>query len=230
MNSEQIDLFVEESDQEVYVRISGTLGFTQFAPLREKVNRIMDGPGKRWFLDVDRARFTDKEYLKLFLDFLEKAKQKDTELVLVYNGDENKNFFAPYAHIFAVTGNWKTYRRKGVLAAIGAVGAYYNKQTGIRLSPFVALVLIFVLLGWFFTLYGIIRGQQEEIRVREAHVLEMEQETERMRNELDYLQSMIGPLKNLGLIIDSTTSKRSETRIRNWTKYLDRLETRRREK
>ena len=91
-------------------------------------------------------------------------------------------------------------------------------------------MLIFVLLGWFFTLYGIIRGQQEEIRVREAHVLEMEQETERMRNELDYLQSMIGPLKNLGLIIDSTTSKRSETRIRNWTKYLDRLETRRREK
>ena len=78
MNSEQIDLFVEESDQEVYVRISGTFGFTQFAPLREKVNRIMDGPGKRWFLDVDRARFTDKEYLKLFLDFLEKAKQKDT--------------------------------------------------------------------------------------------------------------------------------------------------------
>ena len=49
MNSEQIDLFVEESDQEVYVRISGTFGFTQFAPLREKVNRIMDGPGNVGF-------------------------------------------------------------------------------------------------------------------------------------------------------------------------------------
>jgi len=230
MNSEQIDLFVEESGLEVYVRISGTFGFTQFASLREKVNRIMEGPGKVWFLDVDNARFTDKEYLKLFLSFLENAKERDTELVLVFNGEENKKFFSPYAHIFSITGNWKTYRRKGILAFIGAIGAYYSKQTGIRLSPFIALVLIVVLVCWFFTLYGIIRGQKEEIQMRDLRLIEMEQEAERIRNELDYLQSTIGPLKNLGLIVDSTTSKKSKARIRSWTKYLDRLEENRREK
>ncbi|MBP5248215.1 MAG: hypothetical protein J6Z31_10225 [Fibrobacter sp.] len=230
MNSEQIDLFVEESGNEVYVRISGTFGFTQFAPLREKVNRLMEGPGKIWFLDIDNARFTDKEYLKLFLSFLEKAKERDAELVLVFNDEENKKFFEPYLHIFSITGNCKTYRRKGILAAIGALGAYYSKQTGIRLSPFIALVLIVVLFCWFFTLYGIIRGQKEEIQMRDVRLIEMEQETQRIRNELDYLQSTIGPLKNLGLIVDSTTSQQSKVRIRNWTKYLDKLEERRREK
>jgi anti-anti-sigma regulatory factor len=230
MNSEQIDLFVEESGHEVYIRISGTFGFTQFAPLREKVNRIMDGPGKVWFLDVDNARFTDKEYLKLFLSFLENAKERDTELVLVFNGEENKKFFSPYAHIFPITGNWKTYRRKGILALIGTIGAYYSKQTGIRLSPFIALVLIIVLVCWFVTLYGIIRGQKEEIQMRDSRLIELEQESERIRSELDYLQSTIGPLKNLGLIVDSTTSTTSKARIRSWTKYLDRLEDRRREK
>ena len=230
MNSEQIDLFVEESGHEVYIRISGTFGFTQFAPLREKVNRIMDDPGKVWFLDVDNARFTDKEYLKLFLSFLENAKERDTELVLVFNGEENKKFFSPYAHIFPITGNWKTYRRKGILALIGAIGAYYSKQTGIRLSPFIALVLIIVLVCWFVTLYGIIRGQKEEIQMRDSRLIELEQESERIRSELDYLQSTIGPLKNLGLIVDSTTSTTSKARIRSWTKYLDRLEDRRREK
>ena len=165
MNSEQIDLFIEESGNEVYVRISGTFGFTQFAPLREKVNRLMEGPGKIWFLDIDNARFTDKEYLKLFLSFLEKAKERDAELVLVFNGEENKKFFEPYLHIFSITGNYKTYRRKGVLAVISAIGASYSKQTGIRLSPFIALILIVVLFCWFFTLYGIIRGQKEEIQM-----------------------------------------------------------------
>lgn len=230
MNSEQIDLFVEEIPHGVYIRISGTFGFTQLAPLREKVMSLLKGPGKIFFLDVDKARFCEEEYITLFLNFLEKSKEKDAELVLVFSGEANKKFFSAYAHVFTITQNWKTYHQTGILGALRAVGVSYSKQTGIRLSPIIAIILLLILAGWFFTLYGMIRSQNAELQLRETRLLEMDEESQRLQSELDYLQSVIGPLKNLGLVVDSTTSKKSEARIRSWTKYLDRLEERRRER
>lgn len=117
-----------------------------------------------------------------------------------------------------------------MLKALRKAGVSYSRQTGIRMSPLIALLLILILLGWFVAFYGIIREQSEEIREKEAYLVQMNQDAERMQSELDYLESIIGPLKNLGLVIDSTTSKKSKARIRNWTKYLERLEDSRREK
>ena len=230
MNAEQIDLFIEEIKDGLYLRICGTFGFTQLASLREKVTGLLNKPGKIFFLDIDKARFCDEEYQSLFLFFLEKAKQNGTELVLVFSGEENKAFFSSYAHIFTITQNWKNFRQSGIFATLKKMGVSYSRQTGIRLSPLIAVLLIGILVGHFFALYGIIRNQNRELRLREERLLEMDKEAQSMQNELDYLQSVIGPLKNLGLIVDSTTSKKTEIRVRNWTKYLDRLEDRRREK
>lgn len=230
MNAEQIDLFVEESAGEIYIRISGTFGFSQQASFREKVMSLLDGPGKIWFLDIDKARFTEEEYLSMFLDFLEKCKQKNAELVLIFRGEENRNYFSRYSHIFTVTENWKKYQRPGIFKTLVTAGVSYSKQTGIRMSPIIAMILVVVFICWLVTLYGIIRSQGEDIRTRENRLVELENESREMQGELEYLQSMIGPLKNLGLVVDSTTSKKAEVRIRSWTKYLDRLEERRREK
>lgn len=230
MNSEQIDLFVEESGSEIHIRIVGVFGFTQMAPLREKVMGLLDGPGKLWFLDVRQARFTIQEYLSMFLDFLSKAKGNGANLVLVFDDEAHREFFSPYIHLFTIVPDLKSYRKKGLLKALRKAGVSYSRQTGIRMSPLIALLFILILLGWFLAFYGIIREQGEEIREKEAYLMEMNQDAERMQSELDYLESILGPLKNLGLVIDSTTSKKSKARIRNWTKYLERLEDSRREK
>lgn len=230
MNAERIDLLVEESAGKIYIRICGTFGFTQQASFREKVMSLLDGPGKIWFLDIDKARFTEEEYLPMFLDFLEKCKRKEAELVLVFRGEDNRKYFSVYSHIFTITENWKTYRRPGIFKTLVSAGVSYSRQTGVRMSPIIAMVLIIVFVCWFVTLYGIIRSQGEDLRAREKRLVELENESREMQGELEYLQLMIGPLKNLGLVVDSTTSKKAEIRIRSWTKYLDRLEERRREK
>lgn len=230
MNGEEMDLFVEESGGEVYIRIRGVFGFAQQASFREKTMSLLDGPGKTWFLDIDGARFTEGEYLSMFLEFLEKCKRKGAELVLVFGDAGNREYFSRYAHIFTVTENWKKYRKSGALKTLISAGVSYGKMTGIRLSPVIAKALITVIVFWFVTLYGIIRSQGEDIRARESRLAELESESREVRDELEYLQSVIGPLKNLGLVVDSTTSRKSEIRIRSWTKYLDRLEERRRER
>lgn len=230
MNSEQIDLFVEEANGDVYIRIEGVFGFTQEASLKEKITELLDSPGKVWFLDVRQARFTEREYLPMFLDFLEKTKKNGAELVLVFDDDGNRKFFSPYAHLFTIIPDLNSYRQKGVFKKLRSMGVSYSRQTGIRLSPLIALVLIAILFGWFATLFGIVREQNADLRDREAHLAEMSRDAERMQNELEYLQSVIGPLKNLGLVVDSTTLKKSSARIRSWTRYLDRLEGERREK
>lgn len=230
MKSEQIDLFVEECGADVYIRIGGTFGFTQLASLREKIFGLLDGPGKVWFLDIERARFTIPDYVSMFLDFLERIRQKNAELVLIFENAENEKYFSQYAHIFTIVQNDKAYRKTGILKALKTVGLTYSRQTGIRMSLFVAVFLGVILFGWFITLFGIVRSQGVDIRIREARLAEMERESLQMQADLDYLQSMVGPLKNLGLIVDSTTSKKSEVRIRSWTRHLDRLEDRRGEK
>ena len=40
MNAEQIDLFIEEIKDGLYLRICGTFGFTQLASWREKVTGL----------------------------------------------------------------------------------------------------------------------------------------------------------------------------------------------
>lgn len=230
MKAEQIDLFVEESGGTVYIRVGGTFGFTQQASFREKMTSLLEGPGKLWFLDIDKARFTEESYLPMFLEFLEITRRKEAELVLVFKGEENKRFFSRYEHIFNVASDWKAYRKPGMLRTLLVTGASYNRQTGVRLSPAIATILVGIFAILFLGLFGIIRSQETDIRARETRLVEMEDESRQMQGELEYLQSMIGPLKNLGLIVDSTTSKKSELRIRSWTKYLDGIEERRREK
>lgn len=230
MKSEQFDLFVEEAAGEIYIRTCGTFGFTQQAAFREKVLSLLEGPGKIWFLDIDKARFTEEEYLPMFLDFLDRCKQKNAELVLVFCGEENRKYFNQYSHIFTIAESWKKYRRPGLFNALVSAGVSYSKKTGIRISPTIAMILVAVVVGWLFALFGIIRSQGADIRARENRLVELESESREMQGELEYLQSIIGPLKNLGLIVDSTTSRKAELRIRSWTKYLDRLEDRRREK
>ncbi len=129
-----------------------------------------------------------------------------------------------------MTEDWKKYRRPGLFNALVLAGVSYSKRTGIRISPTIAMILVAIVVCWFLALYGIIRSQGADIRARENRLVELEGESREMQGELEYLQSIIGPLKNLGLIVDSTTSRKAELRIRSWTKYLDRLEDRRREK
>lgn len=74
MNAEQIDLFIEEIKDGLYLRICGTFGFTQLASLREKVTGLLNKPGKIFFLDIDKARFCDEEYQSLFLFWKRRSK------------------------------------------------------------------------------------------------------------------------------------------------------------
>jgi anti-anti-sigma factor len=227
MKADLIDIFIEESGDDVYIRLQGTLGFMQLAAVREKIEMLIGGPGKFWFLDLEKVRFVDDEYLQLFLTVLNRIKKKEGTLVLLFDNAENIAYFSKFANIFEIYPSRDAYRRSGLLKQLKLVGATYSKQTGLRLSPGISVFLLILLVGWFLTLFSIIQNQSEEIREQKAQRMELENQKHQMVQEIDELRSMIGPLRHLGLVVDSATSRSFEN-ISDWVTYLEMLESRRR--
>ncbi len=227
MKADLIDVFMEELGDEVVIHLRGTLGVHQLAAVREKLEMLVSGPGKFWFLDLDRARFTEREYLELFLDILNLIRKKEATLVLLFDNQENKDFFERYYHVFEIYPSRKAYHQSGILKQLKQAGVTYRKQTGLRLSPGITLFFLVILTGWFLTLFSMIQKQENEIKEGQAQVMELEMLRNESIREIDELRAAIGPLRNLGLVLDSSESF-SYGRIRDWIAYLELLEARRR--
>ncbi|MFA6622839.1 MAG: hypothetical protein WCS54_01890 [Fibrobacteraceae bacterium] len=228
MKADPVDLFVEESGSEVYIRLRGILGVSQLEALREKLYMLIEGPGKLWFVDIEKVQFTDPAYLTLFLDCLNRVRKREGALVLIFANAGNRRFFAPYAQIFEIYPSRDAYRRSGILKRIEHVGVTYRKRTGLRLSPGIAAVLAVLLIGWVLTLLSIIRQQDAEIRTRQARVLELETQKKQFVQEIDDLRAMVGPLRHLGLV-DSSSAK-TYGKAGEWVHYMEMLESYRRGK
>jgi hypothetical protein len=108
---------------------------------------LIGGPGKFWFLDLEKVRFTDDEYLQLFLSVLNRIRKRDGTLVLLFENQENQAYFSRYSNIFEIYPSREAYRRSGLLKQMKLVGATYSKQTGLRLSPGISVFLLILLVA-----------------------------------------------------------------------------------
>ena len=108
------------------------------------------------------------------------------------------------------------------------MGVYYGKKTGLRLSPSVAIAAAVLITGWIVTLFLIIAAQGKDIANKQAQIMVLQGQRERYIQEIDKLESSIGPLKKLG-VVEDTARLNSFGAIRDWVSYLKHLENVRRE-
>lgn len=227
MKADRIDVLVEDYGEEVLLGLRGTFGSRQLASVREKMQMLVDGPGKIWFIDLEHCRFLEAAYLDLFLDLLNRIKGKGGLMVLLFQSPDNLQFFARLRNVFEIHPNREHYHQSGLFRRLRQTGIIYSRRTGLRLSPGVAIVLMVLLAGWMLTLFSIIQYQEKEIRARESRILELENKKREYGREIYELRAAIGPLRDLGVVVDSTGDRTLGT-LGDWLGYLEKMEARRR--
>ena len=228
MRADLIDIQIEDFGNDVEISLSGSLSKAQLSAVREKLDSLMSGPGVFFFLNLERAHFAVDDYLEMFLDLMNKTREKNSTMVLLFRNEEQLEYFSRYKNIFEIHESREAYKSSGLSKQLKQVGVYYGKKTGLRLSPSVAIAAGVLIMGWLVTLFLIIAAQGKDIAAKQSQIMALESQRDRYVQEIDKLESSIGPLKKLG-VVEDTSQLNSFGAIRDWVSYLKHLENTRRE-
>ena len=228
MKADQIDIQVEDYGNDVEISLSGSLNRVQLSAVREKLDSLMAGPGVFFFLNLENVHFSVDDYLEMSLDLLNRVKERNSTMVLIFRNEEQLEYFYRYRNIFEIYDSRESYKNSGLSKQLKQVGVYYGKKTGLRLSPSVAIAAAVLITGWIVTLFLIIAAQGKDIADKQAQIMVLQGQRERYIQEIDKLESSIGPLKKLG-VVEDTARLNSFGAIRDWVSYLKHLENTRRE-
>jgi hypothetical protein len=228
MRADLIDIQIEDFGNDVEISLSGSLSKAQLSAVREKLDSLMSGPGVFFFLNLERAHFAVDDYLEMFLDLMNKTRERNSTMVLLFRNEEQLEYFSRYKNIFEIHETREAYKSSGLSKQLKQVGVYYGKKTGLRLSPSVAIAAGVLIMGWLITLFLIIAAQGKDIADKQSQIMALESQRDRYVQEIDKLESSIGPLKRLG-VVEDTSQLNSFGAIRDWVSYLKHLENTRRE-
>lgn len=215
-----IDFAMQISKKEILLELRGVLRTEHLENVREKLFSSVDGLNKIYFINVERAKFRDKTYLNIFLEFLNFVKGKDSETVFIFHNEECKDFFSMYFNIFKIYDSIDSFRRdSGFWEKLKATGITYQRSTGLRLAPGVTIVFMVLLAGWLLTLFSIISNQDKDIRNREIILNDLQNKYNHSVKVLEDLKSSVAPLKSMGFDID-TSANVPLGRINDWQEFL----------
>lgn len=229
MKSDMINIQVESREDDVEIVLSGSLGFAQYSAVKEKLAMLLDGPGCFFYLNLNQVHFTSDRYLDLFLELLNGVKARKAALILIFDSEELYSYFSRYKNIFEIYENREAYKKSGTKKQLMQIGVHYGLRSGITVSPGVAVAFFALLLGWIVTLFLIMSDQGREIADKQAQIIALQNQKARYIQEIDKLESSIGPLRKLGVVQD-TTMLSSFGLIGSWVEYLEYLENTRRER
>jgi len=215
-----LDFAMEIFKNETLLEFKGVLKAEHFIAVKERLFSSVEGFNRIYFVDIEQAKFRDKNYLNMFLEFLNFVKGKDSELVLLFHNEDCADFFSPFFSIFKIYDSRDSYRKNaGFWEKLKATGITYQRSTGLRLAPGVAIVFLFLLAGWFLTLFSIISRQDGDIRDREVILNELQNKYIRSVQALEDLKASVAPLKSMGFDIDTSGSVPLGV-ISDWEEFL----------
>ena len=217
--NENLHFAMEISQNEILIEFKGILKSQHLPTVREKLYSSIEGTNKTYFVDLEQVKFRDKNYLGMFLELLNFIKGKDSELVIIFHNEDCKEFFSPFSNVFKIYDSRESYRKDSDFwKKLKATGITYQRSTGIRLAPGIAVIFLFLLAGWLLTLFSIISGQDKDIRQREEALRDLQNNYMRSVHALEELKASVAPLKSLGFDIDTTENPLGA--ISDWNEFL----------
>lgn len=218
--SRSLDFAMEFSENEISLEFKGILNAENLGVVRSKLFSSVDGLNKIYFVDIEQVKFRDKDYLNMFLEFLNFVKGKDSELIILFHNDGCASFFAPFFNVFRIYDSKDSYRKDiDFWEKLKMMGVTYQRSTGLRLAPGVAIVFLVLLAGWLLTLFSIISSQDKDIREREAVLSELQNKYVHSVQALENLKTSVAPLKSMGFDID-TSGNPPPGAISDWEEFL----------
>jgi anti-anti-sigma regulatory factor len=220
---EQLEFAMEISKSEILLELKGILKTEHLPAVRERLFSSVEGYNKVYFIDIELVKFRDKDYLTMFLELMNFVKGKNSELVIIFHNEDCAEFFRPFFNVFKIYDSRDSYRKNsGVWEKLKATGITYQRSTGLRLAPGIAIIFMILLAGWLLTLFSIISSQDKDIREREVILSELQNKYMRSTQALEDLKTAVGPLRGMGFNIDTTT-KVPLGAISDWEEFWDRF-------
>jgi anti-anti-sigma factor len=203
MRSEALDITIEGRANRTWLFLSGPFHSEQVPNIREKIEGLVADGHRDIVVDLEQVTEINEGVVGLFLDLLNQVRGKGGDLKLVFRNQTVSAAFSRYRNLFSIFPDARAVQSHGFWNSIRRRGILLSRRTGVRLSRPVAIFLLFVLCGWFFSLALIIRIQNRLIRQQEEEIRTLVTWKHENQLEIERLRERLRPLQQLGLLRDS---------------------------
>jgi anti-anti-sigma regulatory factor len=207
MRSDTLDIIIEERNGDLWCVLSGPFSQDQIPTFREKFITLVDDGNRSFVIDLERVGTLHAAVIPMFLQLINILKAKNGNCKFVFSNEHVTKAFHPYRHIITAYPDASLLLQGGLLAALQRQRRRLSRKTGIRISRPVALILLFVLCGWFISLLYIIHLQNRHIKEQQSELHDLSQWETRSRIEIENMRNRLQPLEQLGILRDSTGSQ-----------------------
>ncbi|MDG5815478.1 STAS domain-containing protein [Chitinispirillales bacterium ANBcel5] len=198
--SESLDIILECKNDIIWVTLSGPFNNEEVPSVREKIFKLIDDGSRSFVFDLERIDFIGDKVVPFFVNLLNNLKGKKGELKLVFKNDLVHDSFLPYSNIFSIYSNSEFINKRELFYSLRRTGNTLNRKTGFRISKPLAVCMLIILGGWFFSLLYIINIQNQKIHEQQNELHELTHWKEEALIEINYLQERIRPLEQLGVL------------------------------
>ncbi|KMQ50118.1 hypothetical protein CHISP_2978 [Chitinispirillum alkaliphilum] len=197
---ESLDITLESRGDKIWLLLSGPFNNEEVPSIREKIERLISDGSREFILDLEKITLMDDSVSPMFLSISNKIAGKGGKVTFVFKNPIVHKAFKPFINLLTVYPDLETVRKRGVLHSLSKLRRSLSRKTGFRISKPLALFLLLILGGWFFSLLYIIDLQNQRIHEQERELHELTHWKEKTTVEVEYLQERIRPLEQLGII------------------------------
>ncbi|MBN1981976.1 MAG: STAS domain-containing protein [Chitinivibrionales bacterium] len=201
---EALDITIESRGASIWLSLAGPFTKEQVPHIRTKIEHLIRDGNRDFVIDLEKLTVITDTVAPMFLHLLNLIRGKKGDIKLIFKNDIVYKAFQPYRNIFSIYQDEQSLTGKNFLHYLHRRGKILSKKTGIRLSVPVSLLLLFLFSGWFISLGYILKMQRKQITNQEGQLHEFQQWKQKAEIELNELRSRIKPLKQLGLVSDTT--------------------------
>jgi len=211
MRSEALDITIETRNNLLWFNLSGPFHNEQIPNIREKLEGLIRDGHRQLVINLEQVMEIEEPAVTMLVSFVNTIRGKNGDVRFIFKNPVVGRVFAPYKNIVSIFPDESSLLRGGFLKNLIYRRKQLARKTGIRLSRNVAVLLLFVLGGWFLSLFFIIHLQNERIKEQEYELTELKLFKERNLLKLERLQARIKPLEQLG-VLDETFPDSADSR------------------
>lgn len=208
MRSEALDIILETRGDSLWLILTGPFNNEQIPNIREKIAGLIEDGNRSLIIDLEGVDEIDTNAVPMFLQVVSLMRGKGGLIRFIFRNQIVTNAFSVYRNLFTIYPDAQTLATGGFFNSLKRQGRVLFRKTGVRISPAVALVLLFVLLGWFVSLMFIIRLQGHRIKEQSTEIQQLTTWKDQAGREIEFLSDRIRPMEQLGLLPDSLPKKK----------------------
>ena len=203
MLSEALDITIESRGNSIWLILSGPFNQEQITNIRTKIEGFIRDGHRLITINLESITHIHKDVAPMLLNMLNLIRGKGGNIKLIFKNETVTTAFLPYRNIFTIFPDERGYSSQSILRSFFYWFNFQSKKTGIRVSTPVAIFILAILTGLFFSIGIIINLQKIQLAEQEYAIQQHQLWKRKAEIEITTLKNRIKPMEQLGLLIDS---------------------------